>query len=262
MKRKNIILIIGMVCTVIFLTACGKAEVSSVKPLAETKSKNIIEATGIVKASSVENIVIDMPMGAKVLKVDVKEGQKVKKGDKLVELDITEYNALISQKSNVIESDKYLRKDMQTDNQKKAQDLKIAAEQTELDSLKAKLTKAYFSEGSIVSDLENAVVTDIGYKTGDIVSAKLKDLSLEDLNSLIVQANVDEELIKDVKEGKIVTIIPKSDPTTKLTGKVTRIFNTAITQNGGTSVAVEISIDNNNGKLLPNYNVDVEINKN
>lgn len=259
MKSKNVILIIGIICTIVFFTACAKTPVSTVKP--QVKVKNVIEATGVVKASTTENVVIDMPTGAKVLKLDVKEGQKVKKGDKLVELDLKEYNALISQKSDAIQADKYLKKDMQTDNQKKAQDLKIEAEQTELASLRTKANKDYFSDGNIACDLENAVVTGIGYKPGDIVSAQLKVLSLEDLNSLIIEANVDEELIKDVKEGKAVTIIPKSDPSTKLTGKVTRIYNTAITENGGTSVIVEISIDKNNGKLLPNYNVDVEINK-
>lgn len=254
-------LLLVMALTIILITSCGKAAVSTVKAPTQTKSKNIVEATGIVKASNIENIVIDMPTGTKVLKLEASEGQKVKKGDNLVELDLKDYDALISQKNNAIDADRYLKKDMQTDNQKKAQDLKIDAEQTDIEGLNAKVNRTYFKGGNIVCNLENAVVTDIGYKAGDIVSPQLKILSLQDLNSLIIAANVDEELIKDVKVGNAVAIIPKSDPNIKLTGKVTRIFNTAITQNGGTSVIVEISIDNNNGKLLPNYNVDVEINK-
>ncbi|MDP4144874.1 MAG: efflux RND transporter periplasmic adaptor subunit [Bacillota bacterium] len=265
MKKIRITLLISVVGTMLLATACGGTQTSdkTAKPKA-TKAKNdIVEASGVVKASNIENIVIDFPATAmaKVTKIDIKEGQKVKKGDKLVELDLSDYNVLVTGKSKTIDADEDLKKDMQTDNQKSAQDLKIAAEQSELDAIKAKTSKSYISGSNVISDMDNAVVTDVGYKVGDAVSAEKAVITLEDLGSLLIQANVDEEFIKDVQEGKIVSIIPKSDPSSKLTGKVSRIESQAITQNGETYVPVEISIDNNNGKLLPNFNVDVEISK-
>lgn len=266
MKRFKIITVVCVTAVMLFAAGCGKAKDTSkdAKPAAAKAAKNTVEASGTVKASDIKNIVIDMPMGgqAKVSKVLVKDGQKVNKGDKLVELDLSDYNALITQKSKAIDADWSLRKDMVTSNQKNAQSLKIAAQQAELDALKAKTNKSYISGSNIVCDIDNAVVSDIGYFQGDIVGAQQKVLSLLDLKNLYVIANIDEEFIKDVEEGRSVTIIPKSDRSSKFNGKVTKVLSQAIKQNGETSIPVEIAIENNNGKLLPNYSVDIEISKN
>lgn len=265
MKKYKLAVIIVITMSVLALPACSNKSAET-KPAAATavkEAKKVVEASGVVKASNVENIVIDMPIGTspKILKLDIKNGQKVKKGDKLAELDISDYNTLITQKSKAIEADKALRKDMPTSNQKKAQDLKIEGEEAELTALKAKAGKNYISNGNIVSDMDNAVVTDIGYKQGDIINSQQKVMTLEDLNSLVIIADVDEEFIKDIKEGSTVTIIPKYNPSAKITGKVGRIYNEAVKQNGDTFVNIEITMDNNEVKLLPNYSVDVEISK-
>lgn len=263
MKKIKIFFFISIMTAIMLTTGCGSAASNQVKPAPTPVNKNIVEASGVVKASKTENIVLNMPIGyeAKVAKVIVSEGQKVSKGEKLIELDLTGYYSLVSQKNKTISADQYLLKDMQSDNQKNAQNFKIAAEKAELDVIKVNVNKSYISFGNIVSDMDNSVVTDISYSQGDVISVQKKVLSLQDLSSLYIQANVDEEFIKDVAVGKVVTIIPKKDPSAKLTGKVIRISNEAVTQNGDTSVAVEISIDNNNGRLFPNYNVDVEISK-
>lgn len=246
------------------LAGCGSSTSSSAdKTKKATKTvSNDIEASGVVRSHNVEDIVMDA--GQSVIKIngiDIKSGQIVKKGDKLIELDLSQINAQINAKQKTVDADTDLKSDMQTGNQKKAQDAKIAAEQAEVDSLNALLNKSYLSNGSIISDMDNAVVTDINYKKGDIVSAQQKILTLNDLNSLYIDAKVGEEFIKDVKVGNEVTIIPTSDSSAKLTGKVTSIASAAVTeQNGETNIPVEISIDNNS-KLLPNYNVDVQIKK-
>jgi multidrug efflux pump subunit AcrA (membrane-fusion protein) len=266
MKKIKLNIIISALGAVILLSGCGNKneEAASAKTPVVKETKNVVEASGVVKAVNTKNIVIDMPgsTAVKIQDLEVKEGQNVKKGDKLVKLDLSEYNSLIAQKTKSIESSEYLKKDMTTTNQKKAQDLKIATEQQELDTLKNKINKSYISEESIICDIDNAVVTEISYKVGDVVSSAQKVLTLQDLNNLVVQANIDEEFIKDVQKDKVVTIIPKSDSSLKLTGKVTRIFNSAVLQNGDTVIPVEISIDKNDKKLLPNYSVDVEISKN
>ena len=79
------------------------------------------------------------------------------------------------------------------------------------------------------------------------------------LNSLLVESNVPEEFIKDVKIGSMVTIIPQADKSKEYSGKVTYISNNAEDKNGETTVLVEISIDNNDGFLMPNFNVNLEI---
>lgn len=265
MKKYKLTIIIVISISMLILPACSN-KTNEAKPTATAvkETKNVVEASGIVESTNIENIVLDMPSGLspKILKLNVKDGQKVKKGEMLVEIDISDYNALITQKIKTIDADKAIRKDMQSSNQKNAQDMKIQGEQAELDALMAKVNKSYINNGRIVSDMDNAVVSDISYKQGDIVNSMQKLLTLEDLNSLVITAEVDEEFIKDIKEGNLVNIIPKYDPSTKISGKVSRIYNEASKQNGDTFINVEITMDKNDGKLLPNYSVDVEISKN
>ncbi|MCR3757425.1 HlyD family secretion protein [Clostridium felsineum] len=226
MKKFKVATITVITGIMIFSVGCSQSKTKETTKKATAKVKTTVDASGTIASSNVENIVIDsssMQSVIKVNKVDVKEGQMVKKNDTLVEMD--GYNS--------------------------------------------NKTENYISGQNVISDMDNAVVTDIGYEKGDILSAQKKVLQLQDLNSLYVQAKVGEEFIKDVQVGKAVTIIPTSDPSVKLTGKVTRIgnevlSNTSTTQGTSSSeanVPVDISIDNNNGKLFPNYNVDVEIQK-
>lgn len=265
MKKYKIVLIISLAVSMLTLGACSKAkgDAKSASNSSSKETKKVVEASGFVRSSNIENIVIDLPAGvnARIEKLDVREGSMVKKGDKLADLDLSDYNVMVTQKGKTIDADKSVRKDMTTGNQKKAQDFKIESEQIELDALKAKVNRSYINGGSIISDMDNAVVTDISYKQGDVINSQMKVLTLQNLNNLVIVANVDEEFIRDVQEGKAVTILPKADPSSKLSGKVTRIYNTAVSQSGETYIPVEISIDNNSGKLLPSYNVDVEIEK-
>ena len=318
MKRIKILTTIAMaVAVTISITACGSSSSSNSTNKTVTASKqakSTIEASGTVKSSHIEDLVIDTTTVPKVTKIDVTEGQVVKKGDKLVELDLGDINAAIEQAQSAVDADVQAKNaDIQqknaaeeqknidnisknsatTDDQKntinakinadsdtisgydakiKADDAKIAADRSQLNALTAKLGKTYLKSGSLVSDLDNAVVTGVSsYSIGDAYgsasaaaasgSSYKGILELQDLNSLYIQANVSEEFIKDVAVGKAVKITPTANSSKKLIGKVTSISNVAVTQNGDTYILVSISIDNNNGTVLPNYNVDVEISK-
>lgn len=279
MKKGKISLLIISIGLAVALTACQQSSsANTTKKPAAKQNNNTIEASGTVQASNVENIIIDFPTTAipKITKINVQEGQKVKKGDKLVQLDMSDYNATLKEKQKAVDADTSAKnadveskKDLTTDNAKNAYQAKIDADQAkidadqiELNALKAKLNRTYLNNEGVVSDIDNGVVTNIAYKVGDLAAPEKALLSLSDLNSLYVQANVSEEFIKDITVGKSVQIIPNADPSAKITGKVTSVANAAtLDKNGDTYIPVNISIDQNNGKLLPNYNVDVEIDK-
>ena len=135
-----------------------------------------------------------------------------------------------------------------------------AAIESEIRQLKEKISKSYIFENNIVCTMDNGIVYELGYKTGDTISSEKKVLSVMNLDSLVVKANVAEEFIKDVKLGAKVEIIPVADKSKQYNGKVTAIAKNALIQNGETVIPVEISIDNKDSFLLPNFNVDVKIN--
>jgi multidrug resistance efflux pump len=136
---------------------------------------------------------------------------------------------------------------------------RAVALEREIADMKGKLNKAYMKGEEIIADVENGVVFDLGYIKGDIVSPSQKVLSIMNLDGMIVRANVSEEFIKDVKIGQKVEIIPVADKSKKYNGTVKMISSRGEVQNGETVIPVEIIIDNNDGFLMPEYNVDVEI---
>lgn len=333
---KKIIIALLLIIPLI-LSSCGTKAKEANAPVQVVKEKDYVEASGIVKAENTMNIMIDFP--SSVEKVYVKDGQRVKKDDVLIDLDMGDYKMQIANKEhelkvarmelqnlqakldgsntdvNSLQNDleyaqdiydkaaaeyanqeklydigaisrqeldeykdtmnskkgnvddiKYSLEEIQNNKQVGSNDVKIQQEnvaslENSLRSLKNKLNKNYIKENSIISGSENGVVCDIGYKPGDMVSADKKVLSIMDVDGIYISANVAEEFIKEVKPGAEVTIHPLADSAKTYKGKVRKIAEMAIEENGQTFVPVEISIDYKDGFLLPNFNVDVEIKK-
>ncbi len=141
---------------------------------------------------------------------------------------------------------------------------RVSVLEYDLIRMKNKLNQSFLKGNVIVSDYPKAVVYGISCAAGYTVGVgenQQKLLSIMDLDSLYVLADVAEEFIKDVKIGKVATIIPVADNSRKYYGKITRIADMAFQKNGETNVTVEISIDEQDGFLRPNFNVDVEIEK-
>lgn len=136
---------------------------------------------------------------------------------------------------------------------------KIEVGKSELTALREKLKRQDFSGNQIVSEIEKGVVYEIGYSQGDILSPEKKLCSILDLNSLVVKAEVAEEFIKDVKLGAKATIIPLADKSKEYKGKVVGIAGKAVQKGGETLVMVDIAMENNDGFLMPDFNVDVSI---
>ena len=131
--------------------------------------------------------------------------------------------------------------------------------EADLKLLDSRLAKSYIQGSDIISDVKNGLVYEIGYVQGDIASPQRKLLSIMDMDSLVVTANVPEEFIKDVKIGSSVNIIPTADKTKQYSGKITYIAGIASNNNGETQIPVRISIENIDDFLLPGFNVDVSI---
>jgi multidrug resistance efflux pump len=84
-------------------------------------------------------------------------------------------------------------------------------------------------------------------------------MSILDLDTLIVQANVAEDFIKDVKAGSKAIINPLANLDKEYEGTVSRISNMALNENGETVVPVEITITEVDDFLMPNFNTNIKI---
>lgn len=126
-------------------------------------------------------------------------------------------------------------------------------------AMESKLNKPFIIGNQIVSEYANAAVYEIKYAPGNITNEEQKAFTIVNIDSLIVEANVPEEFIKDVKAGQPVKIVPVADRTKEYEGSVEDLSQMAFSINGETVVPVRISINTTDSFLLPNYNVDVYI---
>lgn len=139
------------------------------------------------------------------------------------------------------------------------QNEKIKTMRRELALLKEKVNRNYLKGDQIICDIEAGVICEIGYSQGDILSPEKKLCSILNPENLVVKAEVAEEFIKDVRLGAEVTVIPLADKSKEYRGKVAAIAGKAVQKGGETLVLVDIAIENNDGFLLPDFNVDVFI---
>lgn len=129
----------------------------------------------------------------------------------------------------------------------------------DLSNLEDRLHKPYIVDSQLVSEFENAVVYHITYGVGNIVNTTEKAFSISNLDTLIIESNVVEEFIGDVELGATVKIVPIAHRTREYEGRVIYISQMAFENNNETLVPIKISIDNMDGFLMPNYNVDIFI---
>ncbi len=136
---------------------------------------------------------------------------------------------------------------------------RVKSLEDELENLKVKLGRSYFKDNRITSDVNRGIVTEVSCFEGDVVNSGQKLISIIDLDSLKVEGDVPEEFIKDVELDEEVTIIPLAYPDRRYIGRVVHISSMAIVKKGETVVPILISLNNNDEWLLPNFNVDIEI---
>ncbi|KHD35022.1 hemolysin D [Clostridium acetobutylicum] len=278
MNKSKLAIAAVLVCATSLSVGCGGSSASTNGKANGKKDANAIQVTGTVKSKNIESISLGLPetVSIGVTGVDVKLGQEVRKNDKLVDLDLSDYNSNIDKIQNEIDAEN-IKKDKMTDQDQKDMEQKtIDGYNDEITSIKSKLNKTYVNGSSIICDMDDAAVTSIGYSKGDILNSQEKIVTLEDLKNLQVMAKVPQESINDIKEGQNVTISTQSYSGKSYKGKVTYVGKSVITSTNGASssissnsnsddddsyIPVEISVDDNDGKLLPESSVDLSISR-
>jgi len=317
----------------ITMTACGGANAAEeVEPVDETavveeEPKNeSVEAYGIVEATNEQSISVDF--NARVNKIYVKAGERISKGDQLVDFDISVLeNEIASKKMEINETqfeldkkdysvstleldvadteaqleelkseyakkqslynngaaskDEFEKLSEQVSAQERAldkmklnlrstrdqvagnrqtQENRMTRLQDELQRLEDKYSKANFVNGNqIVSTIDNGVVSEVGSKEGSYVDREISVITIVDLDSRIVRADIAEEFIGRIYEGQPAIVTSQAVPDKEYPGKVVRIWGTSIKKGGETIVPIEIALDDMDDNLFLNFNVDVKI---
>lgn len=140
------------------------------------------------------------------------------------------------------------------------QNSSVAVSRIDLEVMKNKSARAYLDSDQIVSCVPNGIVQDIGVINGTRLGAQnipTTVLRLIDADSIVVSAEVEEEFIKNVTLGEAVEIVPVSDSSMSIPGKVVQISNVAVEKDGKRIIKVQVKPEDPGEVLKPGYSVDV-----
>lgn len=199
---------------------------------------------------------------------DLKNKEAMLKEGAISQNEFDDSKAILEQKQKEIENGKICLEDLKNrqriSNNKDALDIKIKEQnvvslKSQLQTLKDKIAESGIKGNEIICDISNGVIEKINNAAGDRLNAEKQIMSILDLDTLIVQANVAEDFIKDIKVGSKAIINPLANPDKEYEGTISRVSNMAVQENGETVVPVEITLTKVDESLLPNFNINIKI---
>ena len=254
-KLSHIVLLLGAS----LLFSCGAkteetTEVAKVRVKIETAIKSDVmqsnEFTATVQSDVINKISPAMP--ARIRKIYVEVGDRVRKGQTLVSLDRTNLSQSQTQIAN-------LERDLQR--YKELYDVggisKQQIEQLEVELEVAKSSSSNLSENTTLTSPINGIVTQRNYDSGDMPSG-MHILQIEDFNPVKLLINVSENLYTKISKGMEVQVAVDVYPGEDFTGKISLIHPT-INQASHT-FPVEVSIPNSDSRIRPGMFARVNIN--
>lgn len=288
MKKKIIIgvglFIVLLIIVVMNLKFKGKSvEVKTVR-VKEGEIKSTVSAPGRVSPKNEVNISSDI-MG-KLVKLNVREGDKVKRGKVIAELEKTREEAAVEVARSSLRSAEasYELKCSTFERRKKLYEkLLISREEFEagktelrmaeltVDERRANLKKALesFNKTTIRSPI-NGVVTRLNVEEGEtVVTGTMNNpgtvlMVLSDLSQMEVECEVDESDIVDLEIGQSAEINVDAFGDTIFSGHVVEISNAGRTLRTGTqeevtNFEIKVAFDKTDSRLRPGMSSSVDI---
>jgi HlyD family secretion protein len=255
------VLVIALVVANVMRSAGGKVEsVQLAKVRIEDVSSNV-KAPGKIEPKTQVKISADVP--GKIIQLPVEEGDQVKVGQLMLQLDDTQYRSIWNQARAALSSakarnadakaslkvaeDNYVRQKSLFDQKLLSQaewDRATAAIETARSTATAAAEEVSRSEAAMLAAADNlskcrftapfdGVVSALNVEKGEIVMTGTMNnpgtqvMVVSDLSRMLVRADVDEADIVDIRPGQKAKITVDALPDTSFVGTVTEIGNTA-----------------------------------
>lgn len=227
-----------------------KAPLVKVQPATRQKMVSFIDITGTVQA----NIYTDVksPVSGIVESLEARENQRVEKGRVIAVINPTDRVSLISKNQQQIEA---IEKKIATfpsgsdEYTQLTDELKKAKESFEYAS-------NIYQTVSVICPM-NGLVTQRWVDLGGQVTANEKMLTITDMSSLVIKAEVNEKYFEAIKQGKKLPLLLNAYPTDTLSGNISLVYPQIdpVTR----SVKFDIKIMNFNKNLFPGMMAIIKI---
>ncbi len=218
--------------------------------------KHYIEIQGVVKAD--KNIEIRPEIGGTIKNILVKEGQRVKKGQVLIQLDD------LSIQDNIAELNTQLNLAKTTfERQQRLWDQKIGSEmqylqaKTQFESLeKSKKTIVNQAAKMKIKAPFSGIIDEIFSRNGELVSSQLAVVRLVNLDKVYLEADVTETYLPYIKKGN-EALINFPSIHTEMKSEIAQVGN--IINPNNRSFKTKINLKNKNDLIKPNLLADIKI---
>jgi HlyD family secretion protein len=290
MKKRNRLLLIigGAAVLIIFIIVAIVGNQEKLIPVTVEKAEkgkiiSIVTANGTVEAETKVNISADV-MG-RIINLPVVEGDYVKKGQLLVEIDKTQTQADVARAKAYLASAQVGLEQAQIDfdRQQKLHEKKLSSDaefdlsRTQLDQAKAQVMQYQAALDGAEDQLEkctirapmSGTITALYSEEGEnVIVGTMNNLGtvimvVSDLSKIQVKADVDETDIARLALGQSVEISLDAFPDTTFKGEVTEIGNSAKATNTGqdqvTNFEVSVLITDKIPNIKPGMNATVDI---
>ena len=262
-KKLGIILIVLFIIAAIGVSSYMKAKKSQAKKVTISKvvTRNIVESTtvsGSIEPKYSNDITLNNTQ--KVAKVLVTEGQQVKKGDILVQMDTSDYDSeLKKQKIDLKNAQNAVSQSQASSGASKDNTVnQTDSIKAEIDNLNAKIEQSNIRsnvDGKVmrVDAKENQVP-----KAGDMVI-------VDDISQYKVSIDMSQYDAMKVAKGQKAIVKIKGNDQKKYTGSVTDVGQIAQVKadakatNQEAKVNVIVTLDNADDSIKPGYEADAEI---
>lgn len=251
MKKKSVIKLIIFLVIFLGLTGAGlylgrkyltkKADVSEIYTVRKERYEDVIEVAGTAKAANEQ--VLQAQNNGTVTAVYVKEGDTVKKGDLILQLDDTEqqYNLAKKDYDIAVKSITASAKDIELMKKERA-------------SLVQKI------QDRKVTATFNGVIVELKAAEGDYLEAKDTVGTIVDLSYLKADVEIAETDVSRIKPGqKVIFSFPAYPKSTVEGYLVSYPAIGSVTSRGVTVVNAELRIENYPPEILPNFSFTAKI---
>lgn len=286
-RKKIIILIVIVIVVGVFIVFNSTKDKEKPVPVQIDKVRRdrivqTVNASGSL--IPITQVKISANVSARIINIAVEEGDTVKQGDLLVELDRTQYEAAYERALSVVESNKANRKKVRSDLKRikalynndltSEAELEAAIAQNELAESQVVQSEAMLKQA--LDDLNktrveapmDGIVTSLKKEIGEIALGSVFQedviLVISDMSKMKVKVEVDETDVVNVNIGDTSNIEIDAIPDTVFKGVVSEIAHSATTRGLGTqeqvtNFEVEVSVIGQDSRFRPGMSSTVDI---
>ena len=249
-----------------------------------TRGTVIKKVTGSGRIKPAVEVKISANVSGKILHINAKEGEQVKKGQLLVQLDREQYvaslqrakSALLAAVANEKKSANEMARTQQLHDQKLISDADYEAAAANLEALKAQSQQMQASLKEAQDKLSktrlyaamDGIVTKLNKEEGEMaIGATFQEdviMVVSDLSVMESVIEVDENEVVNIQLGDSCDVELDAFPDSTFRGKVSKIANTAVTRGLGTqeeitNFEVTVTIQNADQRFRPGMSTTVDV---